>query len=908
MLSKTTRSSGSWLAVPVLVAVAFGLGVLASPLFERDGRGRRSAGATPPSSPAKVVQVGELPLLQLAVRDADWQVLSNQRERAIEAGIIVQDANAIVPAAVRYGEQSSTGTVRIKGDWLDHVDSDRWSLRFELEQPLLGMRNFSVQHPKTRGYILEWLVMKTARHMGVLAPRVEFVKLAINGREPQIYYLEEHASKELLESQGRRDGPIVKFDESAMWGTWLQHGFHQGDALPPEVVRATTVFDVEARAFGEGRLRKVDAVNTRLMRALQQARDLQRLAVVDGLEQQPARSLAALRALEGRTIEELFAVDALAKWLALQALFGAHHGLVWHQWRFCHDPVLDRLEPIAFDTGATLPFEPLEKFLAADELSLFRSSDRLMAAVYRELGHMTEPTWVESLLADLSQQSAVREVAKTAPGLDVDLLLNVVLKQRIAEVRSLVRPEHAAGFDARVVGVRQQGGEDLRAVEVQAWARTEIPTRLSGLRFSNGRVVLPATAITDESSRVSALPDGSVLLPRDGSRVVLRFPIDQRLAGLGEIAAIKRAIRAMVEPQKDVSIAMSVAYRTVGETVDRTQDLVMRRSSSAAEPQHGRPPAPALADCLAAHAFLRYDLATDRVHVRSGHHDVDGDLHLPDNRLLVLDAGAQLRFDADATMVVGALLAQGDAEHPVRLAAKKEQAGFAGVLVLGTAGPSDLRFLHVSHARSIERGGWQATGGITFVGAPVTLRDCSFVGAMGEDSLNLVRVRFLMERCTFDGGASDLFDGDFVTGQVVQCTFKNSVEDAIDVSGSNVDVRDCTFVAIGDKALSVGESSRMRASGCHVLDAAIAVASKDRSEATIEGLVVDEVAHFVGAAYIKKLEFGAATIRLTGLQFGGQGEPAFLAQTGCGIQVDGVAIATKDVDVDQLYRDKVLGK
>ncbi len=118
----------------------------------------------------------------------------------------------------------------------------------------------------------------------------------------------------------------------------------------------------------------------------------------------------------------------------------------------------------------------------------------------------------------------------------------------------------------------------------------------------------------------------------------------------------------------------------------------------------------------------------------------------------------------------------------------------------------------------------------------------------------------------------------------------------------------CNFERIGDKALSIGEGSRVEARDCHVHSAMIAASSKDHSTVRIERLSVDAVERFVAVAYIKKPEFGPANMTIDGLTWNGDGEPAFLAQTGCSLQIDERTIPTVDLDVKALYEQKILGK
>ncbi len=41
--------------------------------------------------------------------------------------------------------------------------------------------------------------------------------MKVNGERRGIYAYEEHFAKHLIESRNRREGPIIKFDETAIW-------------------------------------------------------------------------------------------------------------------------------------------------------------------------------------------------------------------------------------------------------------------------------------------------------------------------------------------------------------------------------------------------------------------------------------------------------------------------------------------------------------------------------------------------------------------------------------------------------------------------------------------------------------------------------------------------------------------
>ena len=316
----------------VVLAVGIVIGMLLEP--ERwwastdDGTGavektarRLSRNLQPRSHPDTVPDNG-LETITFTLDQSASRVLQRVRDRAMERGVIVQTPEDTVPAVVRHGDQEIHAEVRIKGDWTDHVSSDKWSLRVSLEDDkLFGMRVFSVQSPRTRGFLWEWLLLAAARREGVLAPRSTFVNVVLNGNDAGVFYLEEHFSKELLESQGRREGPIVLWDESTLWSTVLQaHDVPtKGVELPvPAPARASLKIDPAfVRAYGEKRLGSSDSLSRSFYGALGEMRALQDLVQVAETGRERLARLQALEDLKGATIDSLLETDKLARAHAL---------------------------------------------------------------------------------------------------------------------------------------------------------------------------------------------------------------------------------------------------------------------------------------------------------------------------------------------------------------------------------------------------------------------------------------------------------------------------------------------------------------------------------------------------------------------------------------------------------------
>jgi hypothetical protein len=907
MIVKDQRANSAARSGALLVLVA---GLLGAWLLSQ--RAAPSTSQTPLSGPfaadAGVAPSPDLTTLAIEIAPEHAAVLQAARDHALAQGVILDETGAEVPVRARLGDEEVAARARIKGDWTDHIDTDKWSLRIEVDStPLRGMTRFSVQHPKTRGWLMEWVMFEIARAQGLIAPRCDFVQVSINGRNSGVYFLEEHFTKELLESQGRRDGPIVRFDEDTLWRTWLQHDFRKRERLPLPVTFAATEHAAAVAAFNERRFAGIANLNNRLHRALQMMRDLQLASLTD----QPYERLAKLQALidlQGRTVDDLFVADKLARMLALYSLVPADHGLAWHTLRFYHDPVLDRLEPILFNTGANLELPPRELAVLVPQLAELARSNAVYEGTFRELGRISQPDFVDALRGRLGPDLERFARALQKEGiLPADAGVAAIferLERNRAEIRRVVLPDDAVNFDCRLLPAAAGDPTD-GMLEVEAWATTRVPVIVAGFRFGNGREINAAPALAQEHAGWRR-DGGTVVLPHDGRRLRLRFPVDGRLSRLNDIEDLKAALRNQAK-DGSVKVELFVRHRVLAAAQVTEEPLPIRR----AEPGGAggaRPQPPSLRAALEQHECLAYDIELDRLFVRPGTWTIQGDLVVPDGYDLLIGGGTTLRFAPDAVLLSGSpLVLRGLAEHPVVLEAADAATGWGGLVVLETTRRSQLEHVVVRDANAITRGAWQTLGGVNFYRAPVDMVGVRIERARGEDALNIISADMSLTGCTFDGGFSDLFDGDFVTGTVRDCSFARSGEDALDFSGSRVTIEGCRFADIGDKALSIGEATHATIRDCTVRGASIGLAAKDASQIDAEGLDCTGIEHFVVTAYVKKTEFGASTAivrRLTPAPDAAK----VLVQEGCRVEIDGRAIAGRAVDVKRLYDDKILGK
>ncbi|MCD6426309.1 MAG: hypothetical protein J7L35_12510, partial [Anaerolineales bacterium] len=268
--------------------------------------------------------------------------IEEKRTEALIAGILLTSDDDFVPADMHLNDGMSFPVkIRLKGDWTDHLVGDKWSFRIHIDdsqQAVLGMSRFSIQAPETRSYEKEWVYHQNLLQEGILTPRYYFVNVVQNGRFNGIYALEESFTEDLLESQNRREGPIIRYSEDLLWKNWENLNYQETNLR--DTIQQIGEFwltgagDSEITSFRQNHITKDELLSGELFAAIELLSSFN-----EGL-------------LPG---EEVFDQELWGKYFALTDLWGAGHATAWHNLRFYYNPITGLLEPVVFDA---LPFEP----------------------------------------------------------------------------------------------------------------------------------------------------------------------------------------------------------------------------------------------------------------------------------------------------------------------------------------------------------------------------------------------------------------------------------------------------------------------------------------------------------------------------------------------------------------------
>ncbi|MEA3503842.1 MAG: CotH kinase family protein, partial [Bacteroidota bacterium] len=246
------------------------------------------------------------------------------RDRAFKNGVYESLDDDWVDAMAFYNGEMMKIETRLKGDWLDHMRGKKWSFRIDVDKnkTFKRMEVFSVQNPITRDFLSEWTSHQLFRQEDQLTTRYTFVPLYINKKSRGIYACEEHFKKQLIEYNNRREGPILKMADDAYWRI---QKIHKRDK---QYFKLPSYKAAKITAFGCGKLLKDP---------------LKKKEFIIG------QNLLYSYLHGKKSASEIFNLDKIAKYFALLDITKTYHGTVWFNMRYYYNPVISKLEPIAYD-------------------------------------------------------------------------------------------------------------------------------------------------------------------------------------------------------------------------------------------------------------------------------------------------------------------------------------------------------------------------------------------------------------------------------------------------------------------------------------------------------------------------------------------------------------------------------
>jgi len=264
------------------------------------------------------------------IKPRNYDRILKTRELSLKKNKLTEDLHDWVPAKLVNEGNSHNIKIRLKGAFADHwEDSVQWSFKIKVDndsKSIFGLRRFAIQPPKTISYLYEWLFMKALEKEKLISLGARYLDVIINGNSRGAYLLQGQASKELIKSNNREDGPVIGFSKNL----FLEEQINS-DRL--NAMNATGSLNGIEDSFWRAKIEPVQFSDKE--NKTKQESNLK-------------KAIYLLESFRNGSLKpsQVFDVDQLTKVMALRAILGSSE-FDWRDTKFYFNPKTSLLEPIS---------------------------------------------------------------------------------------------------------------------------------------------------------------------------------------------------------------------------------------------------------------------------------------------------------------------------------------------------------------------------------------------------------------------------------------------------------------------------------------------------------------------------------------------------------------------------------
>ncbi len=784
--------------------------------------------------PEKTYPVYKQEALWLYIDTLDLKKLYAKRFKAFQDGILESSDDDWVNVIIFHGKKIMDARIRLKGDWLNHLIGKKWSFRIKLRKNFSwkGMREFSVMNPHSRGFQKEWMAYKLLEKEDVLTTRYGFIPVMLNGKSLGIYAYEEHFVKQLVESQNRREGPILKFTEKEFWLNHKTRIATDTEYKVPYYDASVIVPFRQNRMISSPDLYKQFLIGQNLMFAYKN---------------------------KLKSSSDIFNVDVLAKYFALVDILKYYHGIIWHNQRFYYNPVLCKLEPIAYDgyIGKGVfdfikrPIFGISDFWNASpsvnlNFNLFGDT----AFLYRYIFYLekySDENYVRSFQNELASEIQNNEIQLIKEfgtyKFDTLFLENnaKAIRDSLEVFKKIVKkdPKYALKY-IKLWSKHSPIDTVLLESYPQAFVKAfleETNNRQSIIKIFNYYALNIKILGTGKNKKIinHYLSEQSILVSYNMSRDSFLI-----INSTKETKFVFFSVNGFPDP-----FAIPVYPWKSPEIYTPQQELIANNKFPLSN---------------------IFEVSKDKIVLfKNGKYNVTEFIIIPQGYNVKFEAGTTLDFQNNAGFIsYSPVEMNGSIDEPVTITSSDGTA--MGFTVLQANKKSIVNYTVFNNLNTLDYNGWTLTGAVNFYESDVDILNTDFDNNLCEDALNIIRSEFNLKNCLFENIFADAFDSDFSDGNVIKTVFRNIGNDAVDFSGSKIYIDSCKIINAGDKAISAGEVSEIIVKNTLVKSSNIGFASKDNSVVEIyDSQAID--CNYGIVIFKKKPEFGPAIVRVKKCKF-----------------------------------------
>ena len=222
-------------------------------------------------------------------------------------GELIGKNKIMLPAKIYYKGEKYNIKMRTKGvRHIHYTKKNQTSYKIDIKgnKRLWGMEEFSFQKPITKNYTYEYLFHNLLGHVGLAKVKYFFINLHLNDQDLGVYAVEESFSKEIIERQNRRNGPIFSTNDEL------------GENFPD------ISFELYSESFWTSKYPKLTSNLFSILNNLKTAKF---------------------------HVNDYFDIDKWAKYFAIMDLTGGYHGSLLKSIKLYYNPTTALFEPIGYD-------------------------------------------------------------------------------------------------------------------------------------------------------------------------------------------------------------------------------------------------------------------------------------------------------------------------------------------------------------------------------------------------------------------------------------------------------------------------------------------------------------------------------------------------------------------------------
>ncbi len=732
-------------------------------------------------------------------------ITSHDRQFALPSS----DKMPKIKAKVIFKEKRYRGDIRLKGDRKIHwIEKEKSSYKIELDkdQYILETKKFSLQKPRARNYVHEWIFHQMSYAFDIIKLKYEFLNLSINGEDKGLYVLEEGFGKELIERNKRRNGPIFSLDEDLT------------TTLEIKDSADNIVFEIYNKEYWNREENK-NILNI----ASQKLRDL-----LD-------RKISP---------EEVLDLKKWAGYFAIIDLTATYHGAFIKSVKFYYNPINGLFEPIPFD-GHRLKQNYHKYFIGYDNRLLI---DRIVKPERRE--ETSGYSWLKIIFLNKDKsvnQSFYNLYLESLNTISSKKYLDNFISEninKIEEINSHIYADYFYFDNSRNygVGIYYFLLSDFYYQAKNIREKIEKSQVLQIVKKNNSDLLVKDIPKRNKLNYNPLFID-KIICNKNNQNITIKI---EKLLNAFSDTTIKLPEKKKNLKCTHVSFVNKINKETILLKIDHLNSEYSYDSFKNLNSE------------LLKNYFVQVH---NDLFLKSDEVEIDKNLYIPRGFNVVIKQGQKILLINNAFIISNSPWTIGGKEKLTIISGKKNNLG-GGILITDTNKLSKIQNTEISYLTGYNidlNNEYLILGSINFHQTNLEINNAHFKNIFSEDAINIFRSNFIINNVNYKDISSDAVDIDFSDGEINNAHFININNDAIDFSGSKVIINDAYFNNVRDKLISAGEESNISIYEIKGINSFAGIVSKDGSEVYSENVNFDGV-QIPFAAYQKKKEYSHGSL------------------------------------------------